>query len=1065
MGGSMISVADLIDELGYEGSPNFVTGDKLGRVPGYAHIFRRAQQPRKEGEKSCSLQGVYTLRQRPSEDLSLGEGSLTPVVYVCEAASEADADRIHRLVWNQDVVPFLIVRTPQNVRVYSGFGYRDDQSAKKRSAPRILKEAIGAQEIASKLRPSFSAERIDDGTLWRDKGRFVTPDMRVDWRLLDRLKELGHVLRKKMKLPAQAAHALMGKYVYLRYLRDRDILSEKRLADFQIDAQAVFSRKAHLPTLRSLVDKLDDWLNGSVFDIPWREGIKAEHIKQVAATFFGDDPRSGQGSLFEDYDFSYIPIETLSVVYEQFLHAEGRGKRAGAYYTPIPLVNFILDEMEASLPFTKGMRALDPACGSGAFLVQCYRRLIEKELLKRKGKKFRPVELRELLQGHIFGIDRDEDACQVTELSLILTLLDYVDPPDLSNTKFNLPKLRGSNIFGGPDNDFFNTGSEFHQKMGETRFDWLVGNPPWIEINEEKPRPEDRPARDWMSANAKKYPTGGNQVAELFAWKATEHIDDKAIIGLLMPAMTLFKDESTAFRQAFFARVRVSAVVNFANLAYVLFAGRSEVPAAALFYQKRPDGPNAIDEAERILTFAPLVVNQEPNRPTRFNRKVDTWTITINGSELREVAIAEAIRGDALTWKLAMWGSYRDRRLLGTIEARFNKETLGAIADVRRFAVHEGFQPRKLGKHVPEFLGKKRIKKNATRGLDGLFAFPDFVFEEFPAHLAYARPGREKLPVVSRPPHILCDAARRFAVFSDEFIVVGARQPAIAGPNDEADFLRVLSLYLSSDYAKYHQFLVSAQWGISFNRASLGNLRTLPVPLANLTKAEFADWLELHARLVAASPTQPGKKTRSKATATPAKQKPLPGMAETPSELPELLHELNDRVYKLLRLRTSERILVEDFVQFKRFAVKGKVCEETAGVPEFEELERYAEVLQAELDGFFEDNPRLRHRVEILYDRASRTGMIDVELLKNSRGALPVKVRRVDDATAADFQRAQQLARQRRGQWLYFHRNLRIYQGSRVLLLKPLERLHWLRSQALLDADTIIAETLTGGDK
>jgi hypothetical protein len=124
MGRSMVSAAELINELRYEGSPNFVTGDELGRVPGYGHIFRRAQERRKEGGKSCGLQGVYTLRQHPSEDLSLGEGSLKPVVYVCEAASEADADQIHRLVWNQDVVPFLIVRTPKNVRVYSGFGYR-----------------------------------------------------------------------------------------------------------------------------------------------------------------------------------------------------------------------------------------------------------------------------------------------------------------------------------------------------------------------------------------------------------------------------------------------------------------------------------------------------------------------------------------------------------------------------------------------------------------------------------------------------------------------------------------------------------------------------------------------------------------------------------------------------------------------------------------------------------------------------------------------------------------------------------------------------------------------------
>ncbi len=139
----MISVSELIGELGYENSPNFVTGDELGRVPGYGHIFRRAQQRRKEGETPCGLQGVYTFSQRPSDDPSLGEGSLTPVVHVCEAASEGDADRIHRLVWNQDVVPFLIVCTPQNVRVYSGFGYREDEIAGKRPASRILKEAMG----------------------------------------------------------------------------------------------------------------------------------------------------------------------------------------------------------------------------------------------------------------------------------------------------------------------------------------------------------------------------------------------------------------------------------------------------------------------------------------------------------------------------------------------------------------------------------------------------------------------------------------------------------------------------------------------------------------------------------------------------------------------------------------------------------------------------------------------------------------------------------------------------------------------------------------------------------
>ena len=289
------------------------------------------------------------------------------MVYVCEPKSEKDALQVHRLVWNQDVVPFVIVRTPQNVRIYSGFGYREDKKASRRTASRILNEAVDVQDIASRLIPSFHADHIDDGTLWRDKGQFVTPDMRVDWRLLDNLERLGQVLRGDMELGPRAAHALIGKYVYLRYLRDREILSDDRLALFRINAGTVFSRDAQLSALRSLVEQVDEWLNGSVFDIPWKEGVKAEHIKEVAGAFFGDDPRTGQLNLIEDYDFSYIPIETLSVVYEQFLHSQGKAKTAGAYYTPIPLVNFILDELDDRSPFKKGMRVLDPSCGSGRF--------------------------------------------------------------------------------------------------------------------------------------------------------------------------------------------------------------------------------------------------------------------------------------------------------------------------------------------------------------------------------------------------------------------------------------------------------------------------------------------------------------------------------------------------------------------------------------------------------------------------------------------------------------------------------------------------------------------------
>jgi hypothetical protein len=318
--------------------------------------------------------------------------------------------------------------------------------------------------------------------------------------------------------------------------------------------------------------------------------------------------------------------------------------------------------------------------------------------------------------------------------------------------------------------------------------------------------------------------------------------------------------------------------------------------------------------------------------------------------------------------------------------------------------------------------------------------------------------------VVSRPPHIVGDAARRFAVYSDEFIVVRARQPAIAGPEEQSAFLKVLSLYLSSDFAKYHQFMMAPQWGVFVNVSTLDTLRMLPVP--EWDASALSEWLDLHFRLAQASRKELTKRSRSKSSRGARAQRHFGfDTEEPPDPLAGLLNELNDRVYQLLALREAEQLLVQDFLGCKRFAIQGKVTKEAAGEPGATELEGYGKVLQSELDEFFDDQTHLRHKVGVLYDNSSRTGMVEVELLRNHRGPLPIKVERAGTRMSEDFDRARRLVREKRSQWLYFERNLRLYDGSRVFLLKPLQRIHWLRSQALLDADTIIAETLAAGRK
>ena len=506
-----MNAQDLIKHFGYADSNAFLSGEELDKAVEHAHIFRKAQE-------SCGLQGVYTLRNNNQNNI--------PLVYVCEVTDDKEADIIHRRVWNQDIVPFLLLVSPNHVRLYSGFEYPENKEDRTLHIVSTINHAL--EEL-----DAFKAESIDDGRVWKSQwGQQVRPENRVDWKLLAELEKLGRWLVNN-GLDHHTANALVGKYVYLRYLKDRKILSSRRLAEWQIPEQAIFGREANLAGFKHINEQLKQWLNGDIFSIISFDKITDTHINKVASVFYGDEV-SGQMTLFNAYDFSYIPLETLSVVYEQFLHAEKRASEKGAYYTPVHLVNFIINEVESRNPLGGNTKVLDPACGSGAFLVQAYRRIIEQELGKRDS--LRPVELRDLLTKRIYGVDQDEDACQVAGLSLSMTLLDYIDPPDLWGRYkgFKLPELQGRNIIQG---DFFSP-----DILPRHKFDWIISNPPWKQTKQ-------KAALDWIKKNKKSCPIGRNQIAEAFAWKVLAHVQENGAIGMLMPAMSLFKSTSTKFRQ------------------------------------------------------------------------------------------------------------------------------------------------------------------------------------------------------------------------------------------------------------------------------------------------------------------------------------------------------------------------------------------------------------------------------------------------------------------------------------------------------------------------------------
>jgi len=1059
-----MQVSDLTRRLGYTDSPNFLGRRQavFQKTPDFGHIFRRARA-------GAGLQGVYVLR--PSEAAA---EAVVPVVYVCRAPTLQKADEIHRLVWNQDVVPFLIVHTRAGIRLYSGFRHVRAEQGTLEGVLGTLTDFNGLGDVLG----DFSAESIDNGSLWRNRGRDITPGTRVNWRLLGNLRTLDHWLQRQ-GVDKAPSHALIGKYVYLHYLRDRGILSPKKLQRWKIEPASIFGSQATLQGVDAVVKRLDDWLNGTVFpldlgrDCPFDQ----EQLRCVAGVFEGDEVSEvGDRQLsldFRAYDFSYIPIETLSVVYEQFLHApktaekpdaageHSAGRQLGAYYTPIPVINLMLSELEERRPLTKGMRVLDPSCGSGAFLVQCYRRLIEKEFPP--GSNPKPGELRKLLTTSIFGVDCEADACNIAELSLVLALLDYVDPPDLEGARngFKLPKLRNENIFCL---DFFGEATG-RQEVLQSKFDWVVGNPPWKGLTLKQLRPEEKALWTWMQKHRKAFPVGSNQAARAFAWEAGKYLTSDGEAALFLPAMTLFEDRGKDFRKAFFREMKVHTVVNFANLAEVLSAGRFRVPGAAFFYRPRPDANAPVDEDEIVRTYNPLVANQEPTRPVRERTRNESWSIVINASEIRDIPTTHVTNGSGLPWKLATWGSAMDAGLLGKLSRNF--PCLRELERENVLAVSEGLQLRKPPKSendeevepVGPIPNRVKLDKKLLKGLRHVFSIPAKTIVPIDPELTYVRKGRGSLPLaVCRPPHVIVSAARTFSVYSDEYLVVWGRQIGIGSATDDTDFLKALSLYLSSDFAFYHQFLTSTQFGVQRGRATLRALRQMPIGIADLTRSQLKTWTDLHARLAQTQPIR--MKDVRKHGASDYSQPRLQFDPEDEDRLLPLIDELNAMVADSLALTEGERALIHDLVHIRLELNDGRTGEPAVRRPAEPELRGYARRLKAELDAFLGGRLPKRHDVAVVYDELS--GMVAIDLVAAGKAARGVPVARADDRTARELERTRQRLRQQRAQWVYFDRNLRIYEGTRTFIFKPMQRFHWTESQAMLDAREVIAETLEG---
>ncbi|NOQ26950.1 MAG: N-6 DNA methylase [Bacteroidales bacterium] len=588
--------------------------------------------------------------------------------------SPQNIESIHKAIWNFNESPIIIIAEDNEVEIFNGFKYINDEATL---------SFLGDKEILN----DFNYFEIVTGKVWEKYQTDLSYTNRVDYHLLKNIKAASLLLNND-GLEQQIVNALIGKVIFVRYLIDRKVKigynGENKYwsnADF---CSILSKRKQAIGFFKYLEDKF----NGDMFllDSKNYDLLTPDCFNVIISLLNEDDLGSGQQSLFKLYDFSIIPIEFISNVYESFI-GEKNQEKEGAYYTPLFLVDYILKETVENY-LTKNLtkyncKVLDPACGSGIFLVETLRKIIERFIelnpdVKEDSEEFKET-IKSLAVNNIYGVDKNISAIQVAIFSIQLTLLDYQKPASVENFRF--PKLLNTNFF---EADFFNMDHEFNSILNEIQFHFILGNPPWKRgkgekeplflkyINERKKREKKEiPLQDYQIK------ISNSEIAQAFLLRISDfHLLQK--VSFIVTSKVLYNLNGKDFRKYFLNNYLLEKVFELAPVRHQIFNNSSDpsvAPAAILFYKPC--------KKENIVNN---IIDHITLKPSRFFSMFKIFSL--NRSDFKKVAQIKLLEYDWL-WKTLVYGTYFDFNLLLRLKSKYSsieKE----LQDTDRFIKGQG---------------------------------------------------------------------------------------------------------------------------------------------------------------------------------------------------------------------------------------------------------------------------------------------------------------------------------------------------------------------------------------
>lgn len=488
-----------------------------------------------------------------------------PKIYF-KRLTDFDEERIkeiHRLIWNQSSVPLLYVITPGELRIYNcwerpaGPGEFDRMDDQDRLVCHFELASAALEEL-----DVFSKYQIDTDAFWRSEiGQRFQTERRADQMLLENLTVTRENLHQK-GLDYPLVNNLLGRSIFVLFLEDRDVLDKDFYTRLSPYAQTYFDIIRNKEATYTLFRYLSNLFGGDLFPVTEDEEgkVSTSHLNVIRELFLGTAILTGQTRLWRPYDFSVIPIKLLSSIYETFLNKRDRSSNAryGIFYTPYYLVEFVVNELipwPTPSDHSYDMRIIDPACGSGTFLVEAVRRLIARWEYSHN-RQISYHDLKDLITSYIYGIDISRDATNVAAFSLYLMLVDFTRSEEiLGKIRFPYLVYRNDNT-GQFGRNLFPMDAFSHGPFMNQDYDIVVGNPPW--------------KRDNLPSNISEYCNKkgfAQEMAQAFLWRARD-FSPNGRIAMVATSKILFNKErgDRNFRRQFFRQDYVETIVNFSAL-------------------------------------------------------------------------------------------------------------------------------------------------------------------------------------------------------------------------------------------------------------------------------------------------------------------------------------------------------------------------------------------------------------------------------------------------------------------------------------------------------------------